>query len=126
MKRFYASLVAAIIAIALCLCGTIFIKTTCESLVKDIEKIQEVSKSGDFASAKNMCEDLSQRWKKVQNYFIPFVNMNRVDEISEIAFTVKSFCSKESEDHFYATLIELAFLINDVKAAENISIFSFL
>jgi len=126
MKRFYISIVLVTVALLLCFLGAVTVSKMVDEINGDISVLQVLAKNEDYQKAKNEALKLGEKWNKYQNYLIVFVNMARIDELSEKVFSVKDYCTKESKDHLNATLSEIEFLILDIKDAEIFSLFSFL
>lgn len=126
MKRFYLSIVLVLVALGICVLGAFSVSGMVDELKCDIGELKQNAKEENFPLAKQKALYLAEKWNKYQNYFIVFVNMNRIDELSEKVFSVSDYCTKESLDHLNATISEIEFLINDIKDAEIFSLFSFL
>ena len=97
-----------------------------DNIMADVTFLQHSAKAENFKAAREISLNLADKWDNYQNYLIVFVNMARIDELSEKVFSVKDYCTKESLDHLNATLSEIEFLILDIKDAEIFSLFSFL
>lgn len=126
MKRFYISLVLVIVAFSLCVLGAFTVSRMVDEINADIAVLEKAAKQEDYLTAQQNAEKLAEKWNKYQNYLIVFVNMARIDELSEKVFSVKDYCTKESKDHLNATISEIVFLVTDIKDAETFSLFSFL
>ena len=126
MKRFYISLVLVIVAFSLCVLGAFTVSRMVDEINADIAVLEKAAKQEDYLTAQQNAEKLAEKWNKYQNYLIVFVNMSRIDELSEKVFSVKDYCTKESKDHLNATISEIVFLVTDIKDAETFSLFSFL
>lgn len=126
MKRFYISIALFLVAISLCVLGAFTVSNMVDELMADITFLKHSAKAESYSSAREISLNLAKKWDKYQNYLIVFVNMSRIDELSEKVFSVTDYCTKESRDHLNATLSEIEFLILDVKDAEIFSLFSFL
>ena len=126
MKRFYISIILVVVALSLCVLGAFTVSKMVDEIMADIAFLQHSAKTENFKAARDISLNLANKWDKYQNYLIVFVNMARIDELSEKMFSVKDYCTKESLDHLNATLSEIEFLILDIKDAEVFSLFSFL
>ncbi len=126
MKRFYISIIFLIVAILICFIGAFTVSKMVDEINNDLSILVTAAKREDYNAAKKEAAKLSNKWNIYQNYLIVFVNMNRIDEISEKVFSVSDYCTKESKDHLRATLSEIIFLVTDIKDAEKFSLFSFL
>ena len=126
MKRFYISIILVSLAILLCVIGAFTVSKMVDEIMADVAFLQHSAKTENFKAAREISLNLANKWDKYQNYLIVFVNMARIDELSEKMFSVKDYCTKESLDHLNATLSEIEFLILDIKDAEIFSLFSFL
>lgn len=126
MKRFYISFAVLAAVIIYCIVGSLIVTNNSKSLTNDIDNIIELAKNEDFVKAKAKTNEFLKKWRSTQNMIIPFLNMTRIDEVSEKANGISEFCTKESKDHLLASLKELRFLINDIKDAEGFTIFSFI
>lgn len=126
MKRFYISIILVVVAISLCVLGAFTVSKMVDEIMADVAFLQHSAKTENFKAAREISLNLANKWDKYQNYLIVFVNMARIDELSEKMFSVKDYCTKESLDHLNATLSEIEFLILDIKDAEIFSLFSFL
>ena len=126
MKRFYISIVLVTVALLLCVLGAFMVSKMVDNIMADITFLQHSAKTENFKAAREISLNLADKWDNYQNYLIVFVNMARIDELSEKVFSVKDYCTKESLDHLNATLSEIEFLILDIKDAEIFSLFSFL
>lgn len=126
MKRFYISIIFVTLALIICITGSLTVSKMVDDINNDLEIIVKAAKQEDYSVAKQESKKLAEKWNKYQNYLIVFINMNRIDEISEKVFSVTDYCTKESKDHLNATLSEIVFLITDIKDAEKFSLFLFL
>lgn len=126
MKRFYISIILVVVALSLCVLGAFTVSKMVDEIMADVAFLQHSAKTENFKAARDISLNLANKWDKYQNYLIVFVNMARIDELSEKMFSVKDYCTKESLDHLNATLSEIEFLILDIKDAEIFSLFSFL
>lgn len=126
MKRFYISIILVVVALSLCVLGAFTVSKMVDEIMADVAFLQHSAKTENFKAAREISLNLANKWDKYQNYLIVFVNMARIDELSEKMFSVKDYCTKESLDHLNATLSEIEFLILDIKDAEIFSLFSFL
>lgn len=126
MKRFYISIIFVTLALIICITGSLTVSKMVDDINNDLEIIVKAAKQEDYSVAKQESQKLAEKWNKYQNYLIVFINMNRIDEISEKVFSVTDYCTKESKDHLNATLSEIVFLITDIKDAEKFSLFLFL
>lgn len=126
MKRFYISIVLVTVALLLCVLGAFMVSKMVDNIMADVTFLQHSAKTENFKAAREISLNLADKWDNYQNYLIVFVNMARIDELSEKVFSVKDYCTKESLDHLNATLSEIEFLILDIKDAEIFSLFSFL
>ena len=126
MKRFYISIILVVVALSLCVLGAFTVSKMVDEIMADVAFLQHSAKTENFKAARDISLNLANKWDKYQNYLIVFVNMARIDELSEKMFSVKDYCTKESLDHLNATLSEIEFLILDIKDAEVFSLFSFL
>ena len=126
MKRFYISIILVVVALSLCVLGAVTVSKMVDEIMADVAFLQHSAKTENFKAARDISLNLANKWDKFQNYLIVFVNMARIDELSEKMFSVKDYCTKESLDHLNATLSEIEFLILDIKDAEIFSLFSFL
>lgn len=126
MKRFYISIILVVVALSLCVIGAFTVSKMVDEIMADVAFLQHSAKTENFKAARDISLNLANKWDKYQNYLIVFVNMARIDELSEKMFSVKDYCTKESLDHLNATLSEIEFLILDIKDAEIFSLFSFL
>ena len=126
MKRFYISIILVVVALSLCFLGAFTVSKMVDEIMADVAFLQHSAKTENFKAARDISLNLANKWDKYQNYLIVFVNMARIDELSEKMFSVKDYCTKESLDHLNATLSEIEFLILDIKDAEIFSLFSFL
>lgn len=126
MKRFYISIVLVTVALLLCVLGAFMVSKMVDNIMADVTFLQHSAKAENFKAAREISLNLADKWDNYQNYLIVFVNMARIDELSEKVFSVKDYCTKESLDHLNATLSEIEFLILDIKDAEIFSLFSFL
>ena len=126
MKRFYISIVLVTVALLLCVLGAFMVSKMVDNIMADVTFLQHSAKAEHVKSAREISLNLADKWDHYQNYLIVFVNMARIDELSEKVFSVKDYCTKESLDHLNATLSEIEFLILDIKDAEIFSLFSFL
>lgn len=126
MKRFYISLLLVLMAFLICVVGAITVSRMVDEINSDLNILKVAAQKENYTAAREKSIKLADKWNKYQNYMIVFVNMNRIDELSEKVFSVKDYCTKESRDHLHATLSEIEFLITDIKDAESFSLFSFL
>lgn len=126
MKRFYISLALVAVALGICVLGAVTVSKMVDEINNDLTVLQQYATGEYYPLAKKESKKLAEKWNKYQNYLIVFVNMNRIDELSEKVFSVSDYCTKESKDHLNATLSEIQFLILDIKDAEIFSLFSFL
>ena len=126
MKRFYISIILVTVALLLCVLGAFMVSKMVDNIMADVTFLQHSAKTENFKAAREISLNLADKWDNYQNYLIVFVNMARIDELSEKVFSVKDYCTKESLDHLNATLSEIEFLILDIKDAEIFSLFSFL
>ncbi len=126
MKRLVVSFVIFVVMMGVCIAGSRIVTGGSDTLKQDISEILDVADNSDYATAKEKINKFLVKWKSWQNAFIPFVAMERVDEISKTAAELPSLCNKESHSHLMSTLARLKWLVSDVKDAERLSLFSFI
>lgn len=124
MKHLVASFLIFAVVLTVCFMGSGTIVCGTNKLTQKTDAVIQNVNDDNYSDALKNLNELVEFWDKTQNKFIPFINMERVDEISEKLNSMQSFCNKENKPHMLAELSSVKFLIQDLKEAEEFSIFS--